>query len=257
MYILENILNYISASFAENLEVILRLSLAAFIGALIGVERESKNLPAGLRTHTLVTLGSTLIMLVSIYGFKGLGESSSGGEPARLAAQVVSGIGFLGAGTILRNGNSIRGLTTAASIWVCGGIGLAIGTGYYFGAIVTTLLVIVTLKSMGVLERRIFKQQYRTLIVECSESIGVIGSIESILISHYISVRDISVIDMEEDTDSIQGDDEKEELGYESGGSNRRSIKFRVKLPSRVIQEGFFDEIMMLDSVRLVYWEEE
>lgn len=117
----------------NNREVLLRLVLSAIAGGIVGMEREANHSSAGLRTHILVTLGSTLIMLISMYGFQGLGANNNGGEPARLAAQVVSGIGFLGAGTILRTGNNIRGLTTAASIWVCGGIGLAIGNGYYLG----------------------------------------------------------------------------------------------------------------------------
>jgi len=116
-----------------NTEVILRLLLSAFFGGLVGMEREANNRPAGLRTHVLVSLGSTLIMMISIDAFRGMGASGNGGEPARLAAQVVSGIGFLGAGTILRDGTNIKGLTTAASLWVCGGIGLAVGSGYYLG----------------------------------------------------------------------------------------------------------------------------
>ena len=118
-------------------EVVIRLILASILGGLIGLEREVNNRPAGLRTHVLVTAGSALVMLISMYGFNGLGEDGTGGEPARLAAQVVSGIGFLGAGTILRQGNSIQGLTTAASLWVSGCIGLAIGNGYYLGGLVT------------------------------------------------------------------------------------------------------------------------
>ncbi|HBL37110.1 MAG TPA: methyltransferase, partial [Firmicutes bacterium] len=107
--------------------------VATLLGAVIGLEREQHGRPAGLRTHILVALGSCLIMLVSIYGF----PSGTGSDPARLAAQVVSGIGFLGAGTILRDGTSIRGLTTAASLWVVAGIGLAAGTGFYWAAAIT------------------------------------------------------------------------------------------------------------------------
>ncbi len=108
----------------SQMEIITRLVLAAVIGGLIGIEREFKNRPAGLRTHVLVSLGSALIMLISIDGFTNIVNQT--GDPARLAAQVVSGIGFLGAGTIMRTENSINGLTTAASLWVAAGIGLAV-----------------------------------------------------------------------------------------------------------------------------------
>lgn len=103
--------------------MIIRLLLAGLMGGIIGLERESHGRPAGLRTHIIVSLGSCLIMLVSIYGFEDAGNR----DPARLAAQVISGIGFLGAGTILREGATIIGLTTAASLWVVAGIGLAMG----------------------------------------------------------------------------------------------------------------------------------
>ena len=116
----------------SEIEIVKRLILSAILGGLIGVEREVNNRPAGLRTHILVTLGSTLVMLVSIDGLHRDGGAILS-DPYRLAAQVVSGIGFLGAGTIMRTGNSINGLTTAASLWVSAGIGLAIGTGYYLG----------------------------------------------------------------------------------------------------------------------------
>lgn len=100
------------------IEIIKRLLLSAFLGGLIGVEREVNNRPAGLRTHILVTLGSTLVMLISIDGLNRINDGIIMSDPYRLAAQVVSGIGFLGAGTIMRTGNSINGLTTAASLWL-------------------------------------------------------------------------------------------------------------------------------------------
>ena len=111
------------------LEIVLRLILAVAAGGLIGLEREIHGRAAGFRTQILVCLGSTLIMLISIYGFEQSGVGTTR-DPARLAAQVVSGIGFLGAGTILREGTSIKGLTTAASLWVVAGIGLALGAGF-------------------------------------------------------------------------------------------------------------------------------
>src|SRR5690606_39922495 len=111
--------------------------------------------PAGFRTHILVCLGSALIMLISIYGVSDfIKEENVRADPARLAAQVVSGIGFLGAGTILRHGLTVSGLTTAASLWVVAGIGLAVGAGYMFGAVLTTILTLVSLELLNRMERR-------------------------------------------------------------------------------------------------------
>ncbi len=122
----------------------LALLLAVALGGLIGLEREVRGHPAGLRTHILVCIGSTLITLVSA-GMASV--DGHRGDPARLSAQIVAGIGFLGAGAIIRDGLNIRGLTTAASVWVTAGVGIAIGAGPTFGALaaVATVLILVTL----------------------------------------------------------------------------------------------------------------
>ena len=130
--------------------LLVRLFLAGLMGALIGLERESHGRPAGLRTHTLVSLGACLVMLISIYGFDETGNR----DPARLAAQVISGIGFLGAGTILREGATVRGLTTAASLWVVAGIGLAMGSGFYLGGVATTIFAVFTLVFLDKIEKK-------------------------------------------------------------------------------------------------------
>ncbi|MBO8126945.1 MAG: MgtC/SapB family protein [Firmicutes bacterium] len=132
-------------------QIFARLLAAFFFGGLIGLERETHGRPAGLRTHILVGLGSALIMVVSIYGLQGLGAAY---DPGRIAAQVVSGIGFLGAGTILREGLSIRGLTTAASLWMVAGIGLAAGSGLIVVAGIATLIALVVLYFLHPLENR-------------------------------------------------------------------------------------------------------
>ena len=121
----------------------IELIFAALFSGIIGYERESNGHAAGLRTHILVSLGACLIMIVSISAPEFPVEQAR--DPARLAAQVVSGIGFLGAGTIIQNGTNVKGLTTAATIWLCGGIGLACGSGYFTGAIIATLVSLVTL----------------------------------------------------------------------------------------------------------------
>ena len=124
------------------ISTITRLGLALILGSLIGLEREKKRRSAGLRTHILVCVGSALIMLVSIYLHDFYGEK---GDPGRIAAGVITGIGFLGAGTIIRSKEGIRGLTTAASIWISAGIGLAAGAGYFSAATAATIIALLTL----------------------------------------------------------------------------------------------------------------
>ena len=123
--------------------VVLRLAVAAVLGGAIGVERELRDREAGVRTHLLVSLGSALFTIVSAYGFHEFltsGASVVRADPTRIAAQIVTGIGFLGAGAIIREGLSVRGLTTAATLWVVAAIGMACGAGWYWAAIVATLL---------------------------------------------------------------------------------------------------------------------
>nr|MBS4170670.1 Uncharacterized protein [Neochlamydia sp. AcF95]NGY94370.1 hypothetical protein [Neochlamydia sp. AcF84] len=140
-------------------EMILRLLLSGLLGGLIGFERERLSWVAGLRTHMLVCLGSTLIMLVSQYAFhEVVHEGLINLDPSRVAAQVVSGIGFLGAGTILFLKNVIRGLTTAASLWAVAAVGLAIGGGLYLAAVSTTLLILIILAGIKPLEKRFIKK---------------------------------------------------------------------------------------------------
>ena len=120
-------------------QMTLRILLAAFLGGLIGLERSSGDRPAGLRTHVLVATGSALLMVVSIYGIDGYPQYR---DPSRIASQVVSGIGFLGAGTILHEGLTVKGLTTAASLWIVSAIGLTVGCGMLAVGIFTTVITL-------------------------------------------------------------------------------------------------------------------
>jgi putative Mg2+ transporter-C (MgtC) family protein len=141
----------------SQVELVLRLLLAAALGSVIGFERERLAWAAGLRTHMLVCVGSTLVMIVSAYGFQEvLGSDHVVLDPSRVAAQVVSGIGFLGAGTILLRGEVIRGLTTAASLWSVAAIGLAIGGGLYTPAIAATIIILVILAGLKPFEDKYF-----------------------------------------------------------------------------------------------------
>lgn len=132
--------------FLEQLIFIFRLLLAAACGCIIGYERKNRGKGAGVRTHTIVALASALMMIISKYGFFDLSDYSGmrGTDPARIAAQVVSGVGFLGAGMIYFNRHLVRGLTTAAGVWATAGVGLAMGAGLYAIAIAATVLVVLT-----------------------------------------------------------------------------------------------------------------
>jgi putative Mg2+ transporter-C (MgtC) family protein len=141
--------------------VLLRLTVAAVLGGAIGMERELRERQAGLRTHLLVCVGSALFTLVSAYGFRGFDYGSQNGivfDPTRIAAQIVTGIGFLGAGAIIRQGLSVRGLTTAATLWIAAAIGLAAGAGYYSAAIVTTAAVLIALGPLRYVARRTLRR---------------------------------------------------------------------------------------------------
>lgn len=138
------------------MEYIIRLIVAGVMGALIGLDREYRAKDAGYRTHFLVSLGSALIMIVSQYGFtEVLGKMGVGLDPSRIAAQVVSGIGFIGAGTIILNKQIVRGLTTAAGIWVTAGIGLSIGAGMYWMGISATILTLIGLELLTLVFKRV------------------------------------------------------------------------------------------------------
>ncbi len=132
-------LNQDTISWTLLLELMLRIAVAGICGAIIGLERSKRLKEAGLRTHCVVAIASALIMVLSKHGFAELGL----GDPARLAAQIVSGIGFLGAGVIFKNGNVVRGITTAAGIWAVAAIGMAFGAGMYIIGIFTTAFMII------------------------------------------------------------------------------------------------------------------
>jgi putative Mg2+ transporter-C (MgtC) family protein len=156
---------------ASQWELIGRLVFSALLGSVIGVERERLSWAAGLRTHMLVCVGSTLIMIVSAYGFQEVIREGVVLDPSRMAAQVVSGIGFLGAGAILARGEVVRGLTTAASVWAVAGIGLAVGGGLYTASIAATVIILIILAGVKPLERRyITSRQQRELIVYAERS---------------------------------------------------------------------------------------
>jgi len=152
----------------EHLVITFRLLIALVAGGLVGFERSFRGRPAGFRTHTLVCLASTVLMLVTVYEWKWIPPRALETirmDPTRMAQGIMTGIGFLGAGVIFKEGITVRGLTTAASVWVTAAIGILIGIGFYFPAAVTTVLVIFTLSVFRWVEARMPTQSYARLEV--------------------------------------------------------------------------------------------
>jgi putative Mg2+ transporter-C (MgtC) family protein len=180
-----------------NLEMMGRLLLASVLGALIGFEREIHGRPAGFRTHLLVSLGSCLFVIVSIDFYRMYGNFSGTGpvgvDPGRIAAQVVTGIGFLGAGAIIREKASIRGLTTAACLWVAAAIGLSCGAGKFDAAIVVAFLAVFSLLLLKKVENRISKDTYIAVKIWSSDLDGQQAVMERCIEECQAEVVDVSV----------------------------------------------------------------
>lgn len=180
---MEALLSYIFND--EFVTMTIRIFLAALLSGLVGLEREFNRHPAGFRTHLLVGLGSCLMMLLSLYGFQPYlnDHENIRFDPARIPSYVISGIGFLGAGTILVKGATIKGLTTAASIWVVAGLGLIVGVGMFAPAILTTIVVLLSLIFLNKFETLVLnrsKKQYFHIVVKEGKSlINIIDVFES------------------------------------------------------------------------------
>ena len=176
-------------------QVIFRLIISMALSSVIGIDRESTKKPAGLRTHVLVSLGATLIMLLSLYD--PTMEYGPDFVPSdRLAAQVISGIGFLGAGTILRSGSGlVTGLTTAASLWVVAAIGLSVGAGFYSGAVVATVLVFIILGYFQTLEPKVLVKPTKSYSVSIlvDDRPGQIYEIDQVFNYYRIDVLETSI----------------------------------------------------------------
>jgi len=174
----------------DSLDVVFRLGLAAVLGGAIGLERELREREAGLRTHLLVSVGAALFTLVSAYAWSDWTFSAAAGltfDPTRIAAQIVSGIGFLGAGAIIRQGLSVRGLTTAASLWLVAAIGMAAGAGWWQAATIATVGALLTLWPLRDLAHRLVArvrpEDEQRLVVELEAARGaapVLAALEDI-----------------------------------------------------------------------------
>ena len=220
----------------SNYEILLRLVLAAVLGAVVGLEREVHGRPAGIRTYLLLCMGSALIMVVSEllfvkYESKGLADILRA-DPGRIAAQAITGIGFLGAGVILRYKDSIRGLTTAAAIWVACAVGLAIGAGFYlFGGAVTGL-TLVSLVGLKALERRLKKDWYKEMTIVARDEAGQLNRIQEIIAKNEFEIVNFG----------LKKDLERHEV--------RASFLLRVRTvhPSRQVLQ----EVFAIDGVKSV-----
>ncbi|SFJ36972.1 MgtC/SapB family protein [Thermoflavimicrobium dichotomicum] len=217
-------------------ELALRLVVAAVLGGIVGWERELNNSPAGFRTHILVSVGSALIMLISIYGFSEfMQEPRVTFDPGRISAQVVSGIGFLGAGTILRQGVTVSGLTTAASLWVVAGIGLAVGTGFMFAAVLTTMIALISLELLNRIETGMLKKRSLCVIhVTVIDEPGKLGELASCIAEQGGNVRRVKIEERDKDV--------AEEL----------DITFMVRLSERMAIAELLDQIRQIRGVKKV-----
>jgi putative Mg2+ transporter-C (MgtC) family protein len=214
-------------------EIMLRLLLAAVLGAVVGFEREYHQQSAGLRTHIILVIGSTLAMTLSINLAMMFRPLVPNGDPARLAAQVLAGIGFLGAGAILREGLNVRGLTTATSLWTMAVVGLAVGAGYYLVAVVTTILLMIVLTILDMIERRVFQDRVtRFLTITADSRAGLEEEAVTMLHKHSRSVRPISV--------------EKQIR------RKRMRVTIEIKLPTNCNLENILAEVSEIPGVRLL-----
>ena len=220
-------------------EIAVRLVVAAALTGLVGLEREWRERAAGLRTHMLVGVGSALFTLVSAYGFNEFLVGSTNvvrTDPTRIAAQIVTGIGFLGAGAILRQGLTIRGLTTAAGLWVAAAIGMAVGAGFYSAALLGTGVVLVGLGPLRWAEGYIVarRRAARPLEVDLRPD-QPLAPVLAILEARLAKVQRIHL---------------------EEGGDEGRELRLEVQLPPSVSGREVVEHLSQLDEVLSVRWDE-
>jgi putative Mg2+ transporter-C (MgtC) family protein len=221
---------------AFDFDMIIRLLLASLLGGLIGLEREVHGRPAGFRTHLLVSLGACLFTIASIDFYRLYGNFSGTGpvgvDPARVAAQVVTGIGFLGAGAIIKERASIRGLTTAACLWVAAAVGLACGSGMYHAAIVVTVLAVLSLLLLKKVENRLRRDTYVSIKVWSADLEGQMAGIEKLITDCQMEVLNVSI-----------------EKDVQNGVI---CLEFHVRRSTRELACNLLDNIVALGGVRKV-----
>ncbi|NLY17774.1 MAG: MgtC/SapB family protein [Clostridiaceae bacterium] len=212
--------------------ILLRLFVAAILGGIVGIERENQKRAAGLRTHILVSLGSALVMVTSEYMFKAY-SGLTDIDPARLGAQVISGIGFLGAGTIIKQGTSVRGLTTAASLWAVACIGLATGTGFYTAAVIAAAIVFLTLVFLRKFENILIRKSKTTpeIMIRMDNKPGKLGEVAS-----YIGKSGANITNVE-----IETDDE-----------DKLIVNFTLNLPKSLNKDDVVILLKSLPDIKII-----
>ena len=215
-------------------EVCLRLVLSCIMGGIIGYERQMRHKSAGLRTNMLVALGACLIMLLSQALYDNV-EGKTNADPARLAAQVVSGIGFLGAGAIMKEGLTVTGLTTAATLWVVAGVGLAVGAGFYLGAGVTTGVVFLILWNLSRLDMWVDHDRILALSIYTLDRPGQIMRISACIEDLHLRARG----------DKVKTDEDE----AETGGERRVYLNFEVYNSESLRRAFIIDALRQVDGV--------
>ncbi|MUK90441.1 MgtC/SapB family protein [Ornithinibacillus sp. L9] len=213
--------------------IVVRVLIALVLSGLIGFEREFKNHPAGFRTHILVGVGSCLMMVLSLFGFEAFIDAHENVrfDPARIPSYVISGIGFLGAGTIMVYGGTIRGLTTAASIWAVAGLGLVVGAGMYTTAVFTTVVILLSLVFLNNFEN-LFTKGKKSSVIEIVAQPGLaINNIISVIEEFDVTIKKVEIVKVENDL---------------------RSIFIKIERDSLVDHISFFEELSQIKHVRNV-----
>ena len=219
---------YFQQYFVENLYIVVRLFLAMWLGGVIGLERGRLNRPAGIRTHMIVCMASALIMMLGIY----MQTVDPNLDVTRLGAQVVSGVGFLGAGAILKDGFSVRGLTTAATLWVVACVGLAVGGGFYIAAILTTFLVYVSLKIWGTSSVKTSSRYLSVMVYSVDETID---HLKMVLVNYGIHISEIGL--------------------YETDKSNIKEIRFYGTFDMKTDLDSVLLDVVRLDNIKSAHLE--
>jgi putative Mg2+ transporter-C (MgtC) family protein len=219
-------------------DILIRTFLAVILGGLIGVERQSKHRPAGLRTHILVCLGSMSIMLTSqllfIYYYTNYGIFI---DPTRMSSQVVSGIGFLGAGTIIHSGGHVKGLTTAATLWVVGAIGLSIGAGFYTLSIIISITIFTVLITLNRFAEKMSNiGNVRDMVILLVNEPKVIGHLNLLLAKNEVSILDMTFL---KESNALDTKTDK----------NLVSLKLVIRLNGDLKYEEFLLSILKLDGI--------
>ena len=215
-----------------DLELAAHIAVAALLGALLGLEREWRGQVAGMRTHALVAMGAAIFTIAGAYGFEAL-DRGPNGDPMRVAAQVASGIGFIGAGAILREGAAVRGLTTAAGLWAAAAVGMAVGAGMLAVAAMSVVLILALLVGLGQARVRVldrFGRGMRIVTIAYEQGHGTLGPVLDRLREAGAQVHDLSIED--------SGD-----------GSRRRSVSLTVRTPRPEELDAAIAALALLDEV--------